>query len=208
MSLQTAGRARRVEVKGLNTKALGGGKRVEKGGEQRGCRPGLRERFLAGRQAAPVSFLEEGPLERWAEPSPRGNRRWAGLDLNKARNRSVIAAVRGWATAPEGFTVAELAHAVRGRAGWSETEYPFRRAAYDWAKLRGKGLVERVQGRRRYPLPARAIARVVRLRGVARTGHQAGLGGDRPQGMSRAAPTLKPAGCPRHRLAGRVPTHL
>ena len=161
------GRVLRVEVKVLNTEALGCGKKVEKVGEQLACMQGMLERFLASLQAAHVSFLDEGQFERWAEPSQRGNRRLAGLDLNKARNRTVIAAVSGLATEPEGFTVAELAQAVQGRAGWSDTEYPARRAAYDLAKLRGKGLVARLEGRRRYqcrPEQLRVLCAYVVLR--------------------------------------------
>ena len=56
----------------------------------------------------------------------------------------------GLATQPEGFTSADLAEAVRGRMGWDPAQYPTRRAAYDLAKVRAKGLVERVAGRRRY----------------------------------------------------------
>jgi hypothetical protein len=145
-----AGRVLRVEVKVLNTAALGCGKRVEKLGEQLTCMQGMLERFLASMQAAHVSFLDEGQFERWAEPSQRGKRRLAGLDLNKARNRAVIASVSGLATQPEGFTSVELAQAVRARMGWKEDQYPSRRAAYDLAKLRGKALVDPVEGRRRY----------------------------------------------------------
>jgi len=72
------------------------------------------------------------------------------LDQHKARNRMVIAALGGLATRPEGFTTADLAEAVRGRTGWDPAQYPARRAAYDLAKVRGKGLVERVRGRQRY----------------------------------------------------------
>jgi hypothetical protein len=79
--------------------------------------------------------------------------RLAGLDLNKARNRTVIAARSGLATRPEGFTTTDPAEAVRGRTGWDPTQYPTRRAAYDLAKVRGKGLVERVPGRQRYECP-------------------------------------------------------
>jgi hypothetical protein len=145
-----AGRVLRVEVKVLNTAALGCGKRVEKLGEQLSCLQGMLERFLASLRAAHVSFLDEGQFERWAEPSHRGKRRLAGLDLNKARNRAVIAAVSGLATQPEGFTSAQLAQAVRVRMGWKQDQYPSRRGAYDLAKLRGKALVDPVEGRRRY----------------------------------------------------------
>jgi hypothetical protein len=145
-----SGRVLRVEVKVLNTAGLGCGKGLGKLGEQLGCVQGMLERFLASLQAAHVAFLDAGQFERWAEPSQRGNRRLAGLDLNTARNRTVVAALSGLATRPEGFTTAEVAQAVRGRTGWQEAQYPTRRAAYDLAKVRGKGLVERVPGRRRY----------------------------------------------------------
>ena len=145
-----SGRVLRVEVKVLNTAGLGCGKGLDKLGEQLECLQGMLERFLASLQAAHVAFLDGGQFERWAEPSQRGNRRLAGLDLNKARNRTVIAALSGLATQPEGFTSANLAEAVRGRMGWDPAQYPTRRAAYDLAKVRAKGLVEQVSGRRRY----------------------------------------------------------
>ena len=162
-----AGRVLRVEVKVLNTAALGCGKRLEKLGEQLACMQGMLERFLASLQAAHVGFLDQGQFDRWAEPSQRGNRRLAGLDLNKARNRTVIAAVSGLATQPQGFTTADLAQSVRGRTGWDEASYPNRRAAYDLAKLRGKGLVEPIPGRRRYecrPEQLRVLCAYVVLR--------------------------------------------
>ncbi len=145
-----AGRVLRVEVKVLNTAGLGCGKGLGKLGEQLGCLQEMLARFLASLQAAHVAFLDAGQFERWAEPSQRGNRRLAGQDLNKARNRTVIAALSGLATRPEGFTTADLAEAVRGRTGWDPAQYPARLAAYDLAKVRGKGLVERVRGRQRY----------------------------------------------------------
>jgi hypothetical protein len=156
-----------VEVKVLNTAVLGCGKRLEKLGEQLTCLQGMLERFLASVQAAHIGFLDEGQFERWAQPSQRGNRRLAGLDLNNARNRTVIAAVSGLATKPEGFTTQDLAEAVRGRAGWDPAQYPNRRAAYDLAKVRGKGLVEPLPGRRRYqcrPEQLRVLCAYVVLR--------------------------------------------
>ena len=95
--------------------AGGLGQRTGQVGRATGVPAGDAERFLASLQAAHVAFLDGGQFERWAEPSQRGNRRLAGLDLNKARNRTVIAALSGLATQPEGFTSADLAEAVRGR---------------------------------------------------------------------------------------------
>jgi len=43
--------------------------------------------------AAHASFLDEGAFDQWCEPTMRGTRRLAGIDLNKARNRSVVDAV-------------------------------------------------------------------------------------------------------------------
>jgi hypothetical protein len=162
-----AGRVLRVEVKVLNTAGLGCGKGLGKLGEQLECMQGMLERFLASLQVAHVAFLDAEQFERWAEPSQRGNRRLAGLDLNKARNRTVIAALSGLATRPEGFTTAEVAQAVRGRTGWEEAQYPTRRAAYDLAKVRGKDLLERMPGRRRYecrPQQLRVLCGYVVLR--------------------------------------------
>ena len=162
-----AGRLLRVEVKVCNTAALGCGKGVDKLGEQLASMQGILERFLASVQAAHIGFLDEGQFDRWSEPSQRGNRRLAGLDLNKARNRTVIAAVSGLGTQPEGFTTGQLGAAVRGRAGWTQEQYPDRRAAYDLAKIRGKGLVDRVAGRRRYecrPEQLRVLCAYVVLR--------------------------------------------
>jgi hypothetical protein len=162
-----AGRVLRVEVKVCNTTALGCGKGLGKLGEQLACMQGMLERFLASVQAAHIGFLDEGQFDRWSEPSQRGNRRLAGLDLNKARNRMVIAAVSGLATQPGGFTTAQLGAAVRGRASWTQEQYPDRRAAYDLAKVRGKGLVDRVPERRRYecrPQQLRVLCGYVLLR--------------------------------------------
>jgi hypothetical protein len=174
-----AGRVLRAEVKVLNTAALGCGKSVQKLGEQLGCLQGMLERFLASLHAAHVSFLDAGQFERWSEPSQRGNRRLAGLDLNKARNRTVIAAVSALATQPEGFTLAQLAQNVRQRAGWDEAQYPTRRAAYDLAKLRGKSLVAQLPGRRRYecrPEQLRILCAYVVLREQVIKPVLAGLG--------------------------------
>ncbi len=99
---------------------------------------GMLVRFLNTVQAAHVSFLDEGAFERWSEPIARGQRRLAGIDLNKARNRHVLNAVVSLSTKPDGFTTAEVDARVRARTGWSERQYATRHAAYDLAKLRGR----------------------------------------------------------------------
>ena len=81
----------------------------------------------------------------------------AGLDLNKARNRAVVQALVALSSAPEGFTVSELAEQVRQRSNCSDKEYSTRQAAYDLAKARGKGLSERVPGHCRYQCQPRQL---------------------------------------------------
>jgi len=144
------GRVLRVEVVVHNAKELRCGKVLEKLPVLLERMSGMLVRFLNTVQVAHVSFLDQGAFERWAEPSTRGTRRLAGIDLNKARNRHVVDAVVGLATQPEGFSLAELAEAVRARTGWGPKRYSVRQAAYDLAKLRGKKLVRRKDQSRRY----------------------------------------------------------
>ena len=124
-------------------------------------------RFLGTVQAAHVAFLDEGAFERWSKPTERGTRRLAGIDLNKARNRHVVDAVVALSTRPGGFTLAQAAEAVKQRAGPSAKAYTSRNAAYDLAKLKGKRLVQRVNGSRRYktdPSGVRAMSAYLILR--------------------------------------------
>ena len=160
-------RVLRIEVKVLNTKALKVGKLLDKLPQMLVRMQEMLVRFLGVVQAAHVSFIDAGQFESWAEPSQRGSRRLAGLDLNKARNRAVVQGLVALSSAPEGFTVPELAEQVRQRLHCSPQEYSIRRAAYDLAKARGKGFSERVPGRRRYqcqPKPLRTLCAYVLLR--------------------------------------------
>jgi hypothetical protein len=92
------GRVLRVEVVVHNAKELRCGKVLEKLPVLLERMSGMLVRFLNTVQVAHVSFLDQGAFERWAEPSTRGTRRLAGIDLNKARNRHVVDAVVGLAT--------------------------------------------------------------------------------------------------------------
>jgi len=114
-------------------------------------------RFLDTVQAAHVSFLTTTALEDLTEPTIRGTRRLAGIDLNKVRNRLVADAIIHLATSPNGFTVAQLAETVRRRSGQDATPYSVRNAAYDAAKMVGKMLIHRIQRSRRYTADPTAI---------------------------------------------------
>jgi hypothetical protein len=143
-------RVLRVEVVVHNAKDLQCGKVLDKLPVLLERMSGMLVRFLDTVQVAHVSFLEEEAFEKWSEPSQCGARRLAGVDLNKARNRDVVNAVVELSTQPEGFTLGDLAQAVRTRGGENAREYSVRQAAYDLAKLRGKNLVRRKERSRRY----------------------------------------------------------
>ena len=163
-------------------------------------------RFLATVQAAHVSFLDEGAFERLSEPTTRGTRRLAGIDLNKARNRHVADAVVALSTRPGGFTLAQLAAAVRQRSGHDVSAYSARNAAYDVAKLRGKTLLHRVVRSRRYAVDPSGV-RPLFLPPPARAGHQAAVGRRR---ASARSPTQSPEslGSTLRCAAPRTPSNL
>jgi hypothetical protein len=160
-------RVLRVEVKVLNTAALKTGKLLDKLPDMLARMQQMLVRFLAVVKVAHLSFIDAGQFESWAEPTQRGNRRLAGLDLNKARNRAVVQALIALASAPDGFNVQELAAQVRQRFNNSTHEYSQRHAAYDLAKARGKGLAQRIPNRCRYrcqPDQLRTLCAYVTLR--------------------------------------------
>jgi len=143
-------RVLRVEVIVNNIEELRCGKRLEK-------LPGMLEKleamvvgFLEVVQAAHLSFVDGQQLDALAAPSVRGEKRMAGVDLQKARMRAVAEAVIALAAQPGGFSGANLAERVRAQKGRAMASYVHRQAAYDLNKLRGKSLVERIGKTRRY----------------------------------------------------------
>jgi hypothetical protein len=144
------GRVLRIEVVVHNAKELRSGKMLDKLPTLLARMTDMLVRFLGAVQAAHVSFLDAGAFEGLTQPTTRGTRRLAGIDLNKARNRHVVDAVVELATRPDGFTVAQLAATVRQRSGQDAATYSARNAAYDVAKMVGKSLVRRIERSRRY----------------------------------------------------------
>ena len=123
--------------------------------------------FLNVLCAAHLSFLDGGVLDRLPQPTQRGTRRLAGVDLQKPRVRVVSEAVLALAPKPGGFTSKELAEKARVLMGDGSPRYAARQALYDLNKLRGKGLVERVGKTRRYCCPMvgiRTLAGILILR--------------------------------------------
>ena len=81
--------------------------------------------------------------------------------------RWVAEAVLALATSPHRFTASDLARQVHRLRGPNGSPYTPRRAAYDLKKLRGKQLVLRIPGTRRYEATAtglKSLATVTVLR--------------------------------------------
>jgi hypothetical protein len=161
------GRVLRIEVVAHNVKDLRGGKVLDKLPELLKRMREILVRLLGTVQAAHVAFLDEGAFERWSKPTQRGTRRLPGIDLDKARNRHVVDAVVALSTCPGGFSLTQVAEAVQQRPGRCIKAYSSRNAAYDLAKLKGKKIVHRVKGSRRYkadPSGVRAMCAYLILR--------------------------------------------
>jgi hypothetical protein len=122
------------------------------------------ERFLAVLRSVEACWVTDETLEQLPEPSQVGAARVAGVDLNRPRTRAVLMAVLALSSRVREFRVEQLACSVTEILG---RPYGPRQASYDLKKLRGKGLIEKLKGTRRYECPAdslRTIMAVVVLR--------------------------------------------
>jgi hypothetical protein len=102
------------------------------------------DRFLRALQGVNVAWISEPVLEALPRSTVVGKTRVGGVDINRSRMRAAIEAVIALAPAPRGFTASELADEVRHALG-PKASYTARQAAYDLKKLRGKGLIEKVE---------------------------------------------------------------
>lgn len=157
----------RIEVVANHVADLRCGKRLERLPQMLDQLERMAVEFLAVVQAAHLSYLDTGALDDLPAPTLRGTQRLAGVDLQKPRMRLVAQALVALAPQPGGFTAADLAHRLHDQNGPATIDYTPRRAAYDLRKLRGKHLVDRVTGTRRYratPAGVRVLAGLLILR--------------------------------------------
>lgn len=125
------------------------------------------ERFVDALACIDRCFIGGEILDTLPLPSQVGRTTVGGIDLNKPRMRWVAEAVLALAISPRGFLASELAQQVQRLGGRAASTYTPRRAGYDLKKLRGKGLVDRIEGTRRYEAGAsglRTLATVTVLR--------------------------------------------
>jgi hypothetical protein len=143
-----------------NTRTLHTGRALDKFGAIVTRLAGILDRFTSMLDCVDVGFLPDGLLDQLPTPSQIGAVRVGGVDPNKPRTRNTLAAVTALAVAPDGFTVADLAHQVSSHTG---TDYTIRQAAYDLRKLRGKQLVVKPGRGHRYLVPADAARTITAL---------------------------------------------
>ena len=142
---------------------------------------GMADRFATALDCADTGFLPDGILDELPLPAQAGDRRIAGIDLNKPRIRAALCAALALAPAPGGFTAAE--HAARVRQITGQDGYTGRQAAYDLRKLRGKQLIDKPGRTRRYHVPpdaARTITALLALRDHVIAPILAGIRSPRP----------------------------
>jgi hypothetical protein len=141
-----------------------GGYGIERFGEIADALRSMVERFLEALRSMDVCWVSDDTLDRLPEPSQVGASRVAGVDLNRRRMRAVMAAVLALSAKLPRFRVEHLAPMTAEILG---TPYTRRQASYDLKKLRGKGLVEKIEGTRGYYSPPdgmRTMVAVVALR--------------------------------------------
>jgi hypothetical protein len=137
-----------------NTKALRVGRVLDRFPEIVARLAEMLERFCTTLGCVDTTFVPDGILDQLPRSSVTGRTRVGGIDLDKARTSTTLAAVTALAAAPDGSTVADLANKVN--AVTATTAYTVRQAAYDLRKLRGHERVEKPGRSRRYHVPAQA----------------------------------------------------
>src|SRR3954451_15702548 len=147
----------RTETTSYHTPDLGVNKGVEHLPELRETMAAANDRYLDVQQDVLETFVERGQLERLRQPtvSPRG-RRTPGLKLDDPRLLAVLQALTCFAPlAGQGsFRPTDLHATAADALGKTTESYTLGQLRYDLAKLRGKGLVERIAGTQSYRLPS------------------------------------------------------
>lgn len=141
-------RVLRIEVMAHNTSDLRCGRVIGRFPDIIKALEEILEKFLFALRSVDVSFIDAGSLDEWPLPSQVGSVRVGGLDVNKPRMRAVMEAMITHSANPYGFTASDISEKV-GQILKTDA-YHSRQASYDLKKLRGKGLVRRIENSRRY----------------------------------------------------------
>jgi hypothetical protein len=156
-------RVLRFEAVVHNTRDLGCGRMIERFPEIVVRLEGMLERFMTALDCVDTAFISDQTLDQLPLPAQVGKTRVGGVDINRPRTRSLLAAVLALACSPTGFTVTELSAKARAMTGRTPADYTVRQAAYDLKKLRGKGLITKLGRARRYQVQPRAMRAIAAL---------------------------------------------
>lgn len=145
----------RTETTSYHTPDLGVGKNVENLDALRQKMAASNERYLDVQQDVLETFVDRGQLEQLRQPtvSPSG-RRTPGLKVDDPRLLAVLQALTCFAylAGTECFRSRDLHQQAAEALGKTPETYTLAQMRYDLAKLRAKGLVERVARTQTYRL--------------------------------------------------------
>jgi hypothetical protein len=156
-------RVLRFEAVVHNTRDLGCGRMIERFPHIVARLEAMLERFMTALDCVDAAFISDQTLDQLPLPAQVGKTRVGGVDINRPRTRSLLAAVLALACSPTGFTMTELAAKARAMTGRTPSDYTVRQAAYDLKKLRGKGLITKLGRARRYHVQPRAMRAIAAL---------------------------------------------
>ncbi len=103
------------------------------------------QQFMTSLWCVDVSFIDAATFQTWHQPTQRGTKRIAGIDINNERLRSVMNALVALSIHPMGITTKVLAEKVREITG--NQDYSIRQAGYDLKTFRAKEIVTSSQPR-------------------------------------------------------------
>jgi hypothetical protein len=165
---QHGDRILRTETCSNDTRHFGVGRRLENLPLLRQKLAQTNERYLALQAELLASTVDTGQLTALAEPTRIGHRRIPGLKLHDERVMRLLETVLQPGTFVADWTTRELHARILARQQLTDGDYKLSQLRYDLAKLRAKGLVERLGRTRRYRLTTlglRVGVVLVKLRG-------------------------------------------
>jgi hypothetical protein len=109
-----------------------------------------------------VSLLDDGSFKQLTAPSKKGEQRLAGVDINKNRTIAIMESVVALAIKPNGYTAKDIAILMKERLDKKQAkDYTPAKAAYDMRKLRGKGLVVKIEKSRKYKTTKKGMETII-----------------------------------------------
>lgn len=109
-----------------------------------------------------VSLLKDCSFKQLTDPSKTGGQRLAGVDINKNRTIAIMESVLALAIIPNGYTAKDIAILMKERLDKKQVkDYTPAKAAYDIRKLRGKGLVVKIEKSRKYKTTKKGMETII-----------------------------------------------